>query len=746
MLKHSSKSLCIFAFFAICMLVAAALQPAIARPAETTLRLDSKPAPSSITPATASALSALGQMRAAANQQQSFEIDVDALQNATPLTNRTDTDGDGLYDSVEWILGTDLNNSDSDFDLLTDSYEARNNLDPLEPDSNGDGLSDYFEVTNVSSLDCDDDGFPNQWDFDNDGDGVTDTLDLSPFSKSSTSESFNFDIKTNGHPTYINFQLRPDNPDNMMLPLRTWDWPYDCKGTMQDLDNSTDDIQIIPMLELTLNQVPAQSEVTDYGIGIFADRAYVPLAQVQSRGADVALGGKMFYPASQPLDIRGNASLIWLVKAKTDRMENGTILSENTTLVKYNERFTLTGFSVEESYGNDVGLFYSDDINQTIGANFLLAYAFLRNNQTLVYDMPAELANHNVSITSSIKSFSHQDLALLNITSRMTPAALNSLPENQILPVIAAFASNFTKTELSEIDSHSCILGNNLSVDLRSEPMITMKMLKTSWYNTTTQEVLETKAVMAEMQEWGESIGLEEDTLSSMMLLALAWNVGESTVPRIGDDLTDFKAYEKPFVASLVETSVSTAFKVVSVINDLIGYVVTGKYLFTAFKTVKAEWFGLLSTWETLGKAFKAVADTSTKLTKVLNAVTIILSVVGLVLDIGFALLGFFLISMSEGWSATGTFQGFLYAAIMSLYAICLFLIGLIFFLIGMLGPVGLIIAIIGGIILGVIGLIDMILGFFGIGFSDLILWLVSQLHKTYMRTNVGLDMLNTSV
>ena len=421
-------------------------------------------------------------------------------------------------------------------------------------------------------------------------------------------------------------------------------------------------------------------------------------------------------------------------------------VGENTTLVKYHERFALTGFSVEESYGNDVGLFYSGDINQTIGANFLLAYAFLRDNQTSVSDMPAELAGHNVSINSSIKSFSHWDLALLNVTSRMTPAALNSLPENRVLPVIAAFASNLTKKELSELDSNACIQGNNLSVDLRSEPMITLKLLKTSWYNTTTHEVLETNAVMTEMQDWGESIGLEEDTLSSMMLVALAWTVGESTVPRIGNDLNDFKAFETPFVAGLVETCVSTGFKAVSFINDLINYVVLGKYLFTAFKTVKAEWFGLLSSWETLGKAFKVVADTSTKLTKILNVVTIVLSVVGLVLDIGFALLGFFLISMSEGWSATGTLQGAVYATIMSLYATCLFIIGLILFLIGMAGPVGLIIALVGGIILALIGLIDMILGFFGIGFSDLILWLVSQLHKTYLRTNVGLAMLNTSV
>lgn len=164
-------------------------------------------------------------MRATANQQQNHGIDIDELNNATPLANRTDTDGDGMYDSVEWVLGTDYNNTDSDFDQLDDYYEAKNNLDPLNPDSNGDGLADYFEVTNVSSLDVDGDGFPNAWDFDNDGDGVIDALDLSPFSRSTTHESIHFNITTNGNPAYVNFQLRPKNPDHLRQALQTWVWP-----------------------------------------------------------------------------------------------------------------------------------------------------------------------------------------------------------------------------------------------------------------------------------------------------------------------------------------------------------------------------------------------------------------------------------------------------------------------------------------------------------------------------------------
>jgi hypothetical protein len=218
------KSLRIFAIFAICVLLAAALQPAIAQPAEATLHLGSKPEPSSLTPATASALAMIAQSRAVANQQQNGNIDVNALQNATPPENQTDTDGDSLYDSVEWVLGTDFNNTDSDFDRLNDSEELLDFFtDPLKPDSNFDGLPDYFEVDNVS-LDIDGDGFPNAWDFDNDGDGVIDAMDMSPFSYSNLSSSFHFDIKTTGNVTYINFQLRPKDEYLLHVPGQAWDW------------------------------------------------------------------------------------------------------------------------------------------------------------------------------------------------------------------------------------------------------------------------------------------------------------------------------------------------------------------------------------------------------------------------------------------------------------------------------------------------------------------------------------------
>ncbi|MHA2380735.1 MAG: hypothetical protein ACXADS_15785 [Candidatus Thorarchaeota archaeon] len=180
---------------------------------------------------------------------------VEALNSTTPPENRTDTDSDGMWDLVEAVIGTDSNNTDSDFDRLDDTFEVWNNLDPLEPDSNNDGLSDYHEVMNVSSPNVDGDNLDNAWDFDNDDDGVNDHIDLSPFSKSIISDRFHFEIKTNGNPLYIIFQLIPENPEHLKLFYQSWDWPdNDKEGSMKDLDNSKEDVSIIPILNLRASQ------------------------------------------------------------------------------------------------------------------------------------------------------------------------------------------------------------------------------------------------------------------------------------------------------------------------------------------------------------------------------------------------------------------------------------------------------------------------------------------------------------
>jgi len=187
----------------------------------------------------------------AVNAQPEQQFDVSELNIIAKDNSDIDTDADGLYNSVETVLGTDLNNTDTDFDQLSDYDEAINGTDPLYPDSNNDGIADYVEMYNIS-LDLDNDSIMNAWDADNDNDGVTDGIDLSPFSKSEIYDSFSFNVKTNGNPAFMNFQIRPNQEDHLTLPLQYWDWPEDDEGVMRDLNNSEEDVFILPYLEMSI--------------------------------------------------------------------------------------------------------------------------------------------------------------------------------------------------------------------------------------------------------------------------------------------------------------------------------------------------------------------------------------------------------------------------------------------------------------------------------------------------------------
>jgi len=74
-----------------------------------------------------------------------------------------DSDGDGLTDAEEAVLGTDPANIDSDGDTLTDGQEIELGTDPLLLDTDGDGLDDALDT-----------GWTDPTDIDSDGDGLTD--------------------------------------------------------------------------------------------------------------------------------------------------------------------------------------------------------------------------------------------------------------------------------------------------------------------------------------------------------------------------------------------------------------------------------------------------------------------------------------------------------------------------------------------------------------------------------------------
>ncbi|NVM52610.1 MAG: DUF4332 domain-containing protein [Candidatus Helarchaeota archaeon] len=563
------------------------------------------------------------------------------LQNVT--VDQNDTDGDGLYDSVEAVLGTDFNNIDSDYDNLNDSYEVDLGLDPLNPDTNEDGLPDYHEVTDVYSLDIDGDTQPNIWDFDNDGDGVNDRLDLSPGAKSTSHSSFSFSITTDQKPLFMTFQLRPANPAHLKLVDQSWDWPWDNETTMQDLDNSKEDVIMAPWLRVGANDIPSQASVNEYGVQITSDGMEVALSTNREYGSIVALTGRLFHP-TPPASLSLDLELVWKVSGFSDgiaksleaqngmyvtigdnlmavantsvesegllnwielgdnnialKVFNGPYLSvadngilfangtsigaretfalnyrtgneanfkaynskylsirpdgvvvatsnqpvdftvsdlgyypEVTPLVTYNDAFLITGLTIEESYGSDVGLFYnSTNKNETIAASMIMDYIFLRNATTTIWDMLTMLSTNNVTVSNRTESFVEKNEAFVDTGNELIPEILRTLPENQTLPIIFANEDNSKTLDLSDIPSGSYIIGKTNSINLAAEPIMTVKSMKMNFYNTSSEKLVTGGFIMIEIDSWG----LDENTSLDLKTLIWKWNLGQQIVTKIG--------------------------------------------------------------------------------------------------------------------------------------------------------------------------------------------------------------------
>ena len=110
----------------------------------------------------------------------------EVLTDGTDPTNSTDdaidSDGDGITDFLEGVLGTDPNDADSDNDGLTDGQEAGSNgvldageTNPLDSDSDDDGLSDGNEVNGTGLLTSYSPTDP--LNIDTDGDGINDGVE-----------------------------------------------------------------------------------------------------------------------------------------------------------------------------------------------------------------------------------------------------------------------------------------------------------------------------------------------------------------------------------------------------------------------------------------------------------------------------------------------------------------------------------------------------------------------------------------
>ena len=323
-------------------------------------------------------------------------------------TSTTDSDQDGLTDEQEALLGSDATKPDTDGDTIGDAAEVTGFAlggktwygDPLDPDTNRDSISDQREW----GQDSDHDNNPDLWSFDNDSDGVPDKPDLSPFEQGPHSYdgdhpfSVQFDHLTPASPTYVEFQVRPTNPDHLDYAFSVLDWPTgDVQGQMMDEDGLTfkdvnpdsdspqdanGDVKLIPMLEIEISgeptNLPDEETLKGYGVSIrnitsdgSRKAAYVPLQVVKDVGDNrVAFFAKMFYLPAATWGNPQMVRMVWAVEALVDICaEEGVEENSCTEFETYNEpeiiqtyydSFNLTGLNVREQHGTRWAIVYKD--------------------------------------------------------------------------------------------------------------------------------------------------------------------------------------------------------------------------------------------------------------------------------------------------------------------------------------------------------------------------------------------------
>ncbi|MCP4129015.1 MAG: hypothetical protein GY753_18440, partial [Gammaproteobacteria bacterium] len=306
-----------------------------------------------------------------------------------------DDDGDGLSNETEWCLGTIHTDVDSDGDGITDTVELAGFTDgngkkwwsdPLQADSNNDGMTDGGEwdpaLINAtgtytdSFTDKDNDGVPNLWDEDNDGDEVPDSLDISPYRVMPNRESFTVTVSDHnaGTSVYVDVQLQPKNLTHLRYNLTSLDWPSDDKGQIQEHNDSLGDITLLPVLEIKYHSEIAPSLASLYSIAytsVSSEPAdgyllWAPLQAVTSRGAIYAFSARLpFNSAEADKGIKlSEAKILWLTQAELDSCQVTTddpckrVVTTGSTIASYYEpKFRVTGLNVVESKDIEVGLF-----------------------------------------------------------------------------------------------------------------------------------------------------------------------------------------------------------------------------------------------------------------------------------------------------------------------------------------------------------------------------------------------------
>lgn len=731
-------------------------------------------------------------------------------------TNKTDSDGDGLFDVVETIIGTDPFEEDSDYDNLSDYDEVWNATDPINPDSNWDGIPDSIEMESKLNEDLDNDGEVNVWDFDNDGDMVNDAVDLSPFAFSEINESFHIDLELNGNPTSLSFHVRPEDPDHLRLYYQKWDWPDDKQGQMRDLDSSSEDVIIRPVLNITGNFLPEQEDVLIYGIQRKGNHVIVPLFPVEEYGEIVAYNAKMLYPVLTPESLSLDIKLVWQVLGFTESLkmvsllapnekylsicENGEVkaigervteketflyvesgkcfglltldgfyLSVNTSgilvadsydmnktesfeLIKaengirikahngmylslqednslaatspdigpssifiktnegffssilelacYPENFRITGLTIVEDYGFKIGLFFSDDFENTLAANLAIQYEYLYNGKSNISDINTILTEHELNISQIIEDFAYKDQSYPYLINEMIPQALSSLPNNKTLPLIQVFEDSLTSIDLSDFSDNYIIINNNLTYDIASKEVLTIKTSKTDWYNIRNNCTLDLDEIIQEI----ENMGYSENVTCNLITFELKWWSGEQIVSKIGDTtLLTEDPPEMPIVIDVIQKIHlgEDEWDFLKKSKDAVTNHLSWYKEFKFIDKIKVSWEGS-KTIQILNRMKHFIAQTSftktiskisklikaSKMFKILKFVGSAIPIIGDLFELGFGVYALFVIVNCADWGPLGKSIEIMKVRLQLCTGVLLLTVGIIIAIEG--GPIGL--------------------------------------------------------
>ncbi len=788
---------------------------------------------------------------------------------ATPLANRTDTDGDDIPDGVERVIGTDPENPDSDFDLLGDMEEVSNNTDPMTPDSNGDGILDVHEVRD-GVTDLDGDGMPNPWDRDNDGDGLADGQDLCPFSTTTTESSFHLDLTIGRNPTVVYFQVRTQDPDHMRLTRGAWDWPRDTRGRMRDLDNSEADLTVVPIMELRGGGMPDSSEVAEFGVITNSNRAYLSMMPMMEYGNVVALQGQMYYPAaSSSRSLSLDAELVWRVSGTSDRYvysyqvdgsgyltinesgrafangegsasndsfelvdlgggsvafkaSNGLHLSvatdgsvsatsqrvgedetfqleddgkrwkadewtylrvagdgsiqadaeepeeastfegvkrgvqpTSTILASYKEPFTLVGFAVEESRGTDVALVHNKSKGsalRTLGANLYLAYEFLRNASNNASDISDLLADAGIHIDVDRSHYNRSDEAGSALFGHLIKDIKKGFPAGETLPLVMAMQSRTVYVDMSHIGGGAHILGRTLKADLTGRPTIDKRVMKTCWYNSSSDEAVPIERVIESMVDWD----VDPEDLTAIMALVVAWSTGEARVVSYGDVELKVEDQKWAEVLGIAQNVYAIGMLGLEQLGKVLIFTkVATSYAYLMVNNVPSFLAGLLAqgvkwggkvVWNSVrawGDVSKQVGSLTKGVWGAVNAFNSVMKwafLIGLALDITMLAISLIAVGFAYGWSSMGLYAMAVTFAVMAFWIGFNFLLTLLAFL----PVVGWVFALIG-ILLTLGDYLGYLLPWYGKNFSQWIIdWIIDTTTEVVALTKVWIRLDDT--